>query len=66
MLFWGASGEKEMKERLSFTLDKESVKTLEELLHGLKYRNRSHIVEVALKALFEQEKEAKTERKRKA
>ncbi len=44
-----------MKERLSFTLDKESVEILEHLLKKVKYRNRSHIVEVAIRALQEQE-----------
>jgi len=44
-----------MKERMSFTLDKESVEILEHLLKKVKYRNRSHIVEVALRALQEQE-----------
>ncbi len=45
-----------MKERLSFTLDHESVEILKSLLERIKYRNRSHIVEVAIRALQEQEK----------
>jgi len=44
-----------MKERLSFTVDNESVEILDNLLKKVKYRNRSHIVEVALRALDEQE-----------
>ncbi len=57
-----------MKERLSFTLDKKSVEILEDLLKKVKYRNRSHIVEVALRALHEQEKEDKefSQKRRKA
>ncbi len=53
-----------MKERLSFTLDKESVEILEHLLKKVKYRNRSHIVEVALRALQEQEEEEKEEKEK--
>lgn len=48
-----------MKERLSFTLDKESVGILQSLLERIKYRNRSHIVEVAIQALQEQEEKEK-------
>ena len=52
-----------MKERLSFTLDKESVRILEELLKRVKYRNRSHIVEVALQLLHEEEQKAEKKKK---
>lgn len=37
-----------MKERLSVTVDKELVSNVERLLDNKKFRNKSHIVELAL------------------
>jgi Arc/MetJ-type ribon-helix-helix transcriptional regulator len=45
-----------MKERASFTFDKDTIKHLDELTASGKYRNRSHIVEESIKLLFEKEK----------
>lgn len=44
-----------MKERSSFTLDKESIRKLDSLVKSSKYRNRSHAVEVAIRMLEEKE-----------
>ncbi len=49
-----------MKERLSFTVDNGSVEILDNLLKKVKYRNRSHIIEVAIRALQEQEEGEKS------
>jgi len=40
-----------MKERASFTFDKETLKILDELVKSGKFRNRSHAVEEAVKML---------------
>lgn len=40
-----------MKERLSFTLDKETLKIIEKLLKLGVYRNKSHVIEMAIKEL---------------
>ena len=37
-----------MKERISVTLDKDIVETLNSLVEKRKYRNRSHVVEMAV------------------
>jgi len=37
-----------MKQKLSVTVDKDVIKRLESLLNGKKFRNKSHIVELAL------------------
>lgn len=42
-----------MKERASFTFDKETIKILDELVLSGDFRNRSHVVEHAIKALGE-------------
>lgn len=44
-----------MKERLSFTLDKATLKVVEKLLKSGMYRNKSHVIEMAIKKLGEQE-----------
>jgi Arc/MetJ-type ribon-helix-helix transcriptional regulator len=49
----------ERKSRASFTLDKETVNLLDNMLKGGKYRSRSHAVELAIKLLNEKEKEGK-------
>jgi len=46
-----------MKERASFTFDKETLKILDELVKSGKFRNRSHAVEEAIKMLREAENE---------
>ncbi len=42
-----------MKERLSVTVDKELVSTVEKLLESREFRNKSHIVELALSKWLE-------------
>jgi len=46
-----------MKERASFTLDKETIEILDKLTESGKYRNKSHVVETAIKILEKREKE---------
>jgi len=46
-----------MKERVSITLDKETIKALNSLVEGRRYRNRSHAVEVAIELLVKKEME---------
>jgi len=45
-----------MKERVSVTLDKETVKILNEILKKFRYRNRSHAVEEAIIKFAEKRK----------
>jgi len=49
-----------MKERASFTFDKETIEILDKLTETGKYRNKSHVVEEAIK-LLEKEEEKKEE-----
>ncbi len=42
-----------MKERASFTFDKETLEILNKLVNSGKFRNRSHAVEQAIKQLKE-------------
>jgi Arc/MetJ-type ribon-helix-helix transcriptional regulator len=42
-----------MKERISATIDKESLKILDEILKQGEFRNRSHAIEKAIKLLKE-------------
>ena len=44
-----------MKERISVTLDKRTVKILESLMKIRKFRNKSHIVESAIELLEKEE-----------
>jgi len=44
-----------MKKIVSFTLDKETLRILELLIEKEKFRNKSHIVELAIKLLKEKE-----------
>ena len=46
-----------MKIRISATIDSKTNKTLDELLEKGKYRNKSHIIEEAIKLLEESENE---------
>ena len=38
-----------MKERISATIDKETVKSIERILKKKKHRNKSHVIEDAIK-----------------
>ena len=40
-----------MKERVSATVDKATSKSIEEILKKGKYRNKSHVIEEAIKLL---------------
>ena len=43
------------KERISATIDKDKAKLLDKLLENGKYRNKSHIIEEAIKLILEKE-----------
>lgn len=45
-----------MKKRVSATIDDSSVKIIDEILKKGKYRNKSHVIEEAIKLLKEKEK----------
>jgi Arc/MetJ-type ribon-helix-helix transcriptional regulator len=45
-----------MKQKISISIDEEKVKRVDELLKTSKFRNKSHVVEVALEKLLEDEK----------
>ncbi len=40
-----------MKERASFTFDKETIEIINKLIETKKYRNKSHVVEEAIRFL---------------
>ena len=44
-----------MKGRVSATLDKETIKVIDRILKKGKYRNKSHVIEDAIKLLEEKE-----------
>lgn len=46
-----------MKERISVTLDKDIVSMLNSLVKNRKFRNRSHVVEMAIEELDKKENE---------
>jgi len=48
-----------LKERASFTFDRETIEILDELVRLGRYRNRSHAVEEAIKSLKEKETKSK-------
>jgi Arc/MetJ-type ribon-helix-helix transcriptional regulator len=52
-----------MKERASFTFDKETIKILDELIQSGEFRNRSHAVEHAIKILVDEELKSKEVKK---
>lgn len=52
-----------MKERASFTFDSLTIRDIDELIESGKYRNKSHIVEEAIKLLYNQEKKEKEEKR---
>ncbi len=43
-----------MKERISATVEKETVERIERILENGKYRNKSHVIEEAIQLLEEQ------------
>jgi Arc/MetJ-type ribon-helix-helix transcriptional regulator len=45
-----------MKQRISATVDDETVKLVESILKKGKYRNKSHIIEKAIEMMAEEEK----------
>jgi len=44
-----------MKKRISATIDSETEKLINELTKNKKYRNKSHVIEMAIKLLKEKE-----------
>ena len=52
-----------MKERASFTCDKETLEILDKLVKSGRYRNRSHALEEAAKLLRDKEKDKEGARK---
>lgn len=44
-----------MKQKLSVTVDEFVIKKIDESLSSGKYRNRSHVIEYAVKKLLEEE-----------
>lgn len=50
-----------MKDRISVTLDKEIVKILNSLVENRKFRNRSHVIELAIELLNQTEEKMKKE-----
>ncbi len=48
-----------MKERISATVDKETVRIIEKLSNNGKYRNKSHVIESAIENLLSLEKNEK-------
>lgn len=45
-----------MKKRISATIEKETEKIIKELLKNGNYRNKSHVIEEAIKRLKDEEK----------
>ena len=45
-----------MKQRISATVDEETVKLVESILKKGKYRNKSHIIEKAIEMMADEEK----------
>ena len=45
-----------MKERISATVDKETIKIINEFLKEGKFRNKSHVIEEAIKLLKKEKK----------
>jgi len=50
---------RELKERASFTFDKKTIEILDKLMGLEEYRNKSHIVETAIKLLAKEKLEDK-------
>ncbi|MBS3149658.1 ribbon-helix-helix protein, CopG family [Candidatus Woesearchaeota archaeon] len=53
-----------MKERISITIDEETVRKLNFLIKSKKYRNRSHAVEIAIEKLVKDEQDEKDKKKK--
>ena len=51
-----------MKERASFTFDKETIMLINAMIESGKYRNKSHVVETAIKILKQKEDLEKDEK----
>jgi len=51
-----------MKERISTTIDEETVRKLNFLIKSKKYRNRSHAVEIAIEKLVKEEQNEKVKK----
>jgi Arc/MetJ-type ribon-helix-helix transcriptional regulator len=51
-----------MKERASFTFDRETLEIIDKLVDSRKYRNKSHVVEDAIRVLEKKLKEVENER----
>lgn len=45
-----------MKQKISISIEEEKVKELDELLKKSKFRNKSHVMEIALEKLLEDER----------
>lgn len=45
-----------MKQKISISIEEKKLKQLDELLKSSKFRNKSHVIEVALEKLLEDEK----------
>ncbi|MBS3146569.1 ribbon-helix-helix protein, CopG family [Candidatus Woesearchaeota archaeon] len=45
-----------MKERISITLDEDTIRKLNALIKSKKFRNRSHAVEIAIEELIKEER----------
>ena len=48
-----------VKERVSATIDRDTAKVIERILENGRYRNKSHIIEDAIKLLEEKENETR-------
>ena len=53
-----------MKERISITIDEETVRKLNFLIKSKKYRNISHAVEIAIEKLVKDEQDEKDKKKK--
>jgi Arc/MetJ-type ribon-helix-helix transcriptional regulator len=49
-----------MKSRISATIDKESLKLIDEIMKSGKYRNKSHVIEEAIREFVNSEKQKKS------
>lgn len=53
-----------MKERISITIDEDTIRKLNFLIKSKKYRNRSHAVEIAIEKLVKEEQDEKYKKKK--
>ena len=54
-----------MKERISITIDEDTIRKLNFLIKSKKYRNRSHAVEIAIEKLVKDEQDEKNKKNKK-